>query len=489
MVCPRCHGLWNQQKNGCTRCGFVLRTASPLPRGARPLHPFSPMSGGAQSAPRPHPDTVPRPERAKSPRQTRTLSWDTQTPQTSAFVQRSSPPLPLTKEKLPAQPVTAENAPVQPGTLLFNGRYHLHERQRVQIWQAGAFEAVWQAQDTQLGGEMVTICEVFLPGSDTILKQATFQSARRTLRAISRHSHITMLWDMFNEYGHAFFVYKQPEGQAVIASMQHEARLMSEHNVVECCIQMTDVLEFLLQQSPPLVHGLICPENILIGHTNSHYSLANFSILLAGGATQFVTGTERSKLSPYVAPEFARGLVDIRSDIYSLLASAYYLVTGKAPKRQNGSILSARSLNPAITPQFEAILTKGLATGKGLRPDMSQRYQHPAELRQDLLMLYTTLALRAARTDDTRIEDIQLPEPGKEEPPKTSADKNLALHEHPMLQTLAPDVEEEESLFLLPQPEELPPFVERNDARKALACFLSLMTCLMLVIMLGRGWI
>ena len=118
-----------------------------------------------------------------------------------------------------------------------------------------------------------------------------------------------------------------------------------------------------------------------MGRNGSHFFLTNFSIVLAGGATQFIAGMERSRLSPYAAPEFVRGVVDARTDMYSVIATAYHAATGVVPTGISGSIPPAQRINHALSSEFDAILTKGL------RAVANQRYQRPSELRQDLLAL------------------------------------------------------------------------------------------------------
>src|SRR5207253_4004699 len=103
------------------------------------------------------------------------------------------------------------------------------------------------------------------------------------------------------------------------------------------CLQTVELLELLSQQSPPLVHGLIRPEHAIISLSGTQYLLTNFSVILAGGATQFVSGVDRSQLSPFMSSELLRGVIDARLDLYSLLATAYYAVTGSIPNTNGGN--------------------------------------------------------------------------------------------------------------------------------------------------------
>ena len=148
------------------------------------------------------------------------------------------------------------------------------------------------------------------------------------LSQVGRHPHIPTLWDAFSDRGRNFFVFEPFDGEPLLSRMRRTGRAMSEQDVIECCLQMSEVLELLSQQSPPLVHGLISPEHILSARNGSQYALINFSLVLAGGATQFVSGIDRTRLSPYTPPEFMRGVIDGRSDLVC--------VDGNRLSRRNG---------------------------------------------------------------------------------------------------------------------------------------------------------
>jgi serine/threonine protein kinase len=94
----------------------------------------------------------------------------------------------------------------------------------------------------------------------------------------------------------------------------------------------------------------------------------------------------------YMSPEQAGGnnrLVDERSDIYSLGATLYFLLTGRAPSedgtpapgeeepgRRNS--ISPRSLNRDVSRQLNAICLKAIA------PDRTERYASAADLSDDI---------------------------------------------------------------------------------------------------------
>jgi len=299
------------------------------------------------------------------------------------------------------------------------------------------------------------------------------------LTSVGRHPHIPTLWDAFSDHGRSFFIFEPFEGESLLARMRRTGRALSEQEVVECCLQMTEALELLAQQSPPLVHGLIRPEHIIIARGGSQFILSTFSIILAGGATQFVAGMDRSQLSPYTAPEFTRGVIDVRSDLFSLLATAYHAATGSVPAGLSGSIPPAQRLNPAISAQFDAILTRGL------RPVAGQRYQRPSELRQDLLAMRS---VSGSLVDGGRQQSAQANQRNASyQTPVEIARPQVADSVAKALQSLAPVEEFDERRTLLPRPEELSPLAEKNDTLYSAIWIALVIIALVVLLAAARG--
>ena len=398
---------------------------------------------------------------------------------------RSIPPTPTGTNAFQSKDTPKVELPqLMPGTLLRGGRYRLRELAERQEWLEGVYEATWVAQDAQRAGSQVMIRELVIPDSKSIVMQSTLRNATMALTSVGRHPHIPTLWDAFSDQGRNFFVFEPIEGESLAARMRRTGRALAEQDVIECCLQMTEILEILVQQSPPLIHGLIQPEHIIIGRTSSDYILTNFSIILAGGATQYVSGIDRSHVTPYTAPEFIRGSIDGRSDLYALLATAYHAVTGSLPVNAGISIPQAQRLNPTISSAFDGILTRGL------RPTVSQRYQRPSELRHDLLTMHSV---------NSTVNTIPSTEPdiARSERPvsiQTPLSSQPISSEHGV-ETVLPSIMQSSSLFdnqeqrlLLPRPEELPPMPERNDVQLAVFWLIGILMCLIVIIAVSRGF-
>ena len=367
--------------------------------------------------------------------------------------------------------------PLLPGVLLRGGRYRLLELQERQDWLSGVFEAVWIGKDAHRAGSQVMVTEVVLPENSSVMTQTLLRTATMALATVGRHPHIPGLWDAFSDQGRSFFVFEPVEGETLMGRMRYSGRPLPEQEVIECCLQLTDVLELLSQQSPQLVHGLIRPEHIVLSRNNSQYILTNFSIVLAGGGIQYVAGMERSRLSAYAAPEFVRGVVDVRTDLYSLIATAYQAVTGSAPVGVNGSIPQAQRINPNVSPTFDAILSKGLRTVP------NQRYQRPSELRQDLLAMRSVSGTLVSGKDSHPAFQNRDPnlvvKNGQQTYVPAQQTTDQVAQALPFLLNTNDDLEEQ--VLLLPKPEELPPLKAGNDTLNA-AVLLGLILVVLVVI-------
>jgi dihydroxyacetone kinase-like protein len=240
-----------------------------------------------------------------------------------------------------------------------------------QQWARDAYEAHWRAKDLLHREAPVIICEMELPAMKALAKQACLRTAMRALLFVGRHSHVPALLDVFRDHGREFFVFQAIEGETLLARLRRTRQMLSEQEAIEVCLQVTEALDAISQSEPPAIHGLISPAHILMTR-NGRWVLTNFSIVLASSAYQYLSDLDPSLLSPFSAPEFREGMIDNRSDLYSLLATAYYVVMGKFPQEQGRTTL---------TSSFDTVFKKGLHS------IVSQRYQHPSALLCELMAL------------------------------------------------------------------------------------------------------
>ncbi|MCA9686688.1 MAG: serine/threonine protein kinase, partial [Myxococcales bacterium] len=138
-----------------------------------------------------------------------------------------------------------------------------------------------------------------------------------------------------------------------------------------------------------LVHRDVSPQNVLISYEGD-IKLCDFGIVKAvAKASKTQMGALKGKLQ-YMSPEQAWGrVVDARSDIFSLGAVLFEMLTGRRlfageseisvlESVRDCRIESPRSLNPAIPDGVDKVVMKALAG----EPD--DRYQTAGEMQKDL---------------------------------------------------------------------------------------------------------
>jgi serine/threonine-protein kinase len=172
---------------------------------------------------------------------------------------------------------------------------------------------------------------------------------------------------------------------------------LDENVVIGYAIQICRALEYLHSRDPhPVIHRDIKPDNIRIT-AHGELKLVDFGMAKRLDASNPATLLHAQGLTPvYASPEqwgLIEGLhTDPRSDIYSLAATLYHLLTGRTPvsalKRLTGSrgrfqsddpLAAPRQVNPAISMRTDRALRRALsfhpderfATGREFRGALS----------------------------------------------------------------------------------------------------------------------
>ena len=202
------------------------------------------------------------------------------------------------------------------------------------------------------------------------------------------HPHVVQGFDAGEAGGDYYFAMEFCDGPTVLALLKRGGA-MDESRAVKIVTQVAEALEHAHEEG--LVHRDVKPDNIMIveGGTAKLCDLGlakDVSIESGSTAEGAALGTPN-----YISPEQARGetLVDIRSDIYSLGATFYHLLTGVPPfegpnpavtmvKHLNEPPLPPRKLRAELSPMVEKIVLKMLAK------DPRDRYQTPSALLRDL---------------------------------------------------------------------------------------------------------
>jgi eukaryotic-like serine/threonine-protein kinase len=203
---------------------------------------------------------------------------------------------------------------------LIAGRYELLE-----LVGAGGMSNVFRAHDRLLERTVAIKMLHDQLGAD----EDYVERFRREARAVAQLSHpnIVTVIDRGQEDGRQYIVFEYIEGDS-LKQVVAEGPLAVE-DAVDLAVQVGEALAFAHDRG--LVHRDVKPQNVLLTE-EGRAKVTDFGIartLDVKGVTQ--TGTVLGT-SDYIAPEQARGQqVDRKTDIYSLGAVVYELLTGEVP--------------------------------------------------------------------------------------------------------------------------------------------------------------
>ncbi len=243
------------------------------------------------------------------------------------------------------------------GTIV-NNRYEI-----IRLLGQGGFGAVYLARDSRLGN-VVALKENVGGRADQFMEEAR-------ILAKLRHPNLPRVSDHFVEpNGTQYLVMDFIEGEDLAAVFQRQGAL-PESRVLVWYDQILQAVEYLHGRG--VIHRDIKPANIRIDPTGQAV-LVDFGIakvFQTGQAT--MSGARSMGSAGFAAPEQYRGGTDRRSDIYSLGATLYALLTGKpppdAPALEYGTaaLTPPRKLVPALSQRSERAVLRAMAIQPGER--------------------------------------------------------------------------------------------------------------------------
>ncbi len=153
--------------------------------------------------------------------------------------------------------------------------------------------------------------------------------------------------------------------------IRNEDRPLYEQEVIAWLLPICDALAHLHEQNPQIVHRDVKPANIIVT-TRGYPALVDLGIAkehLPGMRNITATFIRKAGTEGYAPPEqyISNGTTGPWSDIYSLGATMYHLLTGQIPATAveraalDGQLIPPRSLNPNLSARTETVIIKCLA--------------------------------------------------------------------------------------------------------------------------------
>lgn len=188
-----------------------------------------------------------------------------------------------------------------------------------------------------------------------------------------KHPNLPSIVDVIDKDGSFFIVMDYIEGITLKEALIRYG-VPTQDTILDWAKQLCGVLGYLHSRTPPIIYRDVKPSNIMM-QPDGKLILIDF-----GTAREFknenVEDTVCLGTKGYAAPEQfgGQGQTDERTDIYSLGATLYHLITGHNPGKPPYEMYPVRHWNPSLSPGLENILLKCTQNN----PD--DRYQSCEEL-------------------------------------------------------------------------------------------------------------
>lgn len=286
----------------------------------------------------------------------------------------------------------------------------------------GGLGDVYRARDTKFGRTVaLKIVPSDLLGPDQLGDaRQQFVAAVREAMALS-HPNIATLFDAGESDGQFYLAYEFVSG----VSLRQEigGRAVNARRGLELGIQIADALAEA--HAGGVIHGDLRPETIMVTAKGSVRILdTGLSRWTRGGRARAAAAAspdrvpaDALRVAPYLSPEQAIGSeIDARSDLFSLGAILYELLTGRASfgDPSSGSpVLNVIRLRPPRPSEVNRSLPTDLDAiiGRALSKDIDGRFQSAASFGAELRSVAAVLDVRAG--DDSLGDLIPL----EEDPP------------------------------------------------------------------------
>lgn len=260
-----------------------------------------------------------------------------------------------------------------------SGRYEV-----IEIIGGGGMADVYKAKDIILD----RIVAVKVLQSQFSKDEQFIRRFRREAQAATSlaHPNVVNIYDVGEEEDLYYIVMEYVEGPTLKEYIQQTGPL-SASEAVDIMSQIVSAISHA--HANQIVHRDLKPQNILITR-DGEVKVADFGIARAISSATITHTNSVIGSVHYLSPEQAKGgLVNFKSDIYSLGIVLYEMLTGKLPffgdtavsiaiKHLQTDIPSVRETNPHIPQSLENIITK--ATAK----DPYYRYESASAMEEDL---------------------------------------------------------------------------------------------------------
>ena len=247
---------------------------------------------------------------------------------------------------------------------VLNGRYEIVRR-----IGGGGMGAVYLAKDRNLGDAPRAVKEMVESHLDPGQHEKAIGDFKRESLLLTSLEHpcIPTIYDYFydDQLSRFYLVMKYISGGDLASRMRAAVGgRLDEKTVTDWGMQVADVLDYLHSRPKPIIYRDLKPANLMIDGNTGRVMLIDFGI--ARWVTQQEKGVTAVGTMGYAPPELFSGRVQPASDVYSLGATMFHLLTGADPQDNPLLIFDftknprPRQIAPSISTEMELILMRSV---------------------------------------------------------------------------------------------------------------------------------
>ncbi len=247
---------------------------------------------------------------------------------------------------------------------VLNNRYEIVRR-----IGGGGMGAVYLCKDRNLGDAPRAVKEMVEAHLDPAQHEKAIGDFKRESLLLTslEHPSIPTIYDYFYDdaLGRFYLVMKFIAGGDLASRLRSApGGKVDEKTVADWGMQTADVLHYLHTRPKPIIYRDLKPANLMIDGNTGRVMLIDFGI--ARWVKQEEKGVTAVGTMGYAPPELFGGRVEPRSDVYSLGATLFHLLTGSDP--QDNPLLifdfqknpQPRQIAPSISSEMEQILMRSV---------------------------------------------------------------------------------------------------------------------------------
>jgi serine/threonine protein kinase, bacterial len=231
-----------------------------------------------------------------------------------------------------------------------------HQIDRYQILKTlgkGGMGTTYLAWDT---AKLLVLKEMNADMAEIPKAQELFAREAKILQNL-HHPGIPQYDDFFVANGRKYLAMELIHGQDLdLYIMEHGTVTLAQ--AIDWMIQLCEILGYIHQQQPPLIHRDVKPANILVRAIDKRIFLLDFGAVKEIGTL----GGTKIGAPDYMAPEQNSGKPCTQSDLYAIGPTLIFLLTGRNPAdflelQPDGYRFNLSSI-PTITPPVQILIDK-----------------------------------------------------------------------------------------------------------------------------------